>query len=159
MLRHLEIAPQPGFDVHDCRSGLKLLPINHNTAFEASDQPAVLGWRRLNRHLIAGFEHRPGPTGVGLIHRTLGFDDPVYCAPVLVLRIDFQEDVRIGPNECGYGSLYGDRLRGIVGSVSMMREGRVPDEPAALASKSVLSVGLIIVLSCRLYFYNLSNVE
>src|SRR5437879_3057195 len=48
----------------------------------------------------------------------------MYCGAALILGVDLQENVRIRPNVLRHGSLYGDRLFGIVRRVSVMREKR-----------------------------------
>src|SRR5579864_4178145 len=101
---------------------LKLLPIDHDAASEPSDWLPVFCRGYVYRHLVAWFERRVTPTFARLGDDIFSFDHPMQCVATLVLRVNSQENVRIGPNERSHGSLHRHRFSRIIRRVSMVRE-------------------------------------
>src|SRR5579872_5670265 len=120
-----KLLPKLGFDLEwPSGSGLELLPIDLDAAFEASDRPPVLCRRDVNHHLIAGLECGIAPARGGLSNRILAFNHPMQCVAAVILRVDFQKDVGIRPNVVGHRSLDRHRFCRVVGRVSVMRQQR-----------------------------------
>lgn len=107
-----------------------LLAIDQDTPSELCDRAAVLGRGALNRYFIAGLECIPRPACADLGHRVPGFDEPVRGAPFIVLGIDLQENMGIGPNIIGHSPLHRYDFPHLVRRTPMVREhwGTNPEE-------------------------------
>ena len=64
---------------------------------DAAGRAAIFDRLDNDRNFIARFEGLLGPAEIGHVRRIARFGDPMYDFALVVLRIEFQEAVRIGP--------------------------------------------------------------
>src|SRR5262249_11523231 len=105
---------------------LELLSVNENVAspFKSRDQPPVLCGGGFNRHFVARLEHVARRPFRRLCRRVLSFDHPVFRLARLILHVQPQIHVRVGPHELCYGTFDRNEFRSVVRSISMMRPDR-----------------------------------
>ena len=118
MVAALTLTIRRATDCASTEASIERSTIDYDTAGgETSEQ----GGRRLgpirryvNNDFIPGLEHRLAPALVGHARCTCRFYNPMRRVTTVVLRIDLQEAVGIGPKPLRDRSLHRDHFRGVV---------------------------------------------
>src|ERR1022692_1417724 len=101
---------------------LKYRAIDHNTPFKTSDGRAVLHWCDLKSHFVPRLERSLAPACGILSNCTLRFYNPMQRVATVILRVNLEEHVGVGPNIVSHRSFKHDRFCRVVGSVPVMCE-------------------------------------
>src|ERR1019366_6977567 len=74
--------------------------------------------------VVPGFDHFSLPTRPDQHVGTVAFDTPLFDAAVIILHIQENEHVRIGPFHIGYDALHVDRMLHVVRRARMVSQER-----------------------------------
>jgi hypothetical protein len=101
----------------------KRLAVGEHHLYNTPNRLAILDRLNRDRGLIAGLESLLAPTKVGHVGRITGFSDPMDYGTFVILRIELQEAVWIGPEPFCDGYLHGEFLVGVeIRSAVMCRQ-------------------------------------
>ena len=78
------------------------------------DRLAVLAGVEFKRNFVTGLQCHVSPAQADQIARIIQFDGPIYNLAFVILRVQINLAVRIGPHEFRNGSFHGDPFREVV---------------------------------------------
>src|SRR5437773_10028628 len=103
---------------------MSVSPFASKTLTILSHRCAVLYWLQGDGYRIAGFKRSAPPASRRHGRGILCFDNPAAYRACIILRVKFQETVRIGPNPLRHRSLQRELFLGIEGRGTVMSDER-----------------------------------